>query len=151
MKGHGFTSRARQGGWIGIAVAAVGAYASSRSQQNAQKDQNKVKYEDARDLSNLSFQQQQWLDEQSRAWAQQDKQFDLNYKENAIGGFRDAAPANVLTADGSWGTPPAPTQIDTSGLAPRQDNGQALIYDPRTGQPMNSNAQPMGQFAGRTG
>jgi hypothetical protein len=135
-------------GWIGIVVAAIGAYASSRSQQNAQKQQNAVKYEDARDLSNLQFEQQRWLDEQSRAWAQQDKQFDLNYKENAIGGFRDAAPANVLTADGSYGTPPAPTHLDTSGLAPTQANGQAAIYDPRTGQPMLGNVPPMNQFAG---
>lgn len=147
-RNSGFRGPRSAGGWIGIAVAAVGAYASSRSQQNAQKQQNAVKYEDARDLANLGFQQQRWLDEQSRAWAQQDKQFDLNYKENAIGGFRDAAPANTLTSDGSYGTPPAPTQFDTSGLAPTQANGQPAIYDPRTGQPVNGAAPPMNQFAG---
>lgn len=136
------------GGWIGIAVAAVGAYASARSKENADENANKVKYSDARDLSNLSFQQQEWLDQESRKWALEDKQFDLNYKENAIGGFRDAAPPNAMSADGSYGPPPAPTQIDTSGLAPTQANGQAAIIDPRTGQPVNAGAQPLDQFRG---
>jgi hypothetical protein len=135
-----------QGGWIGIAVAAVGAYASSRSQSSANKEANKMKYEDSRDLANLEFQQQKWLNEQARVWQQKDKQFDLNYKENAIGGFRGAAPSNVLTADGNYGTPPAPTQLDTSGLAATQQNGQPAIIDPRTGQPMNANATPLAQF-----
>ena len=150
-----FKGPRHQGGWIGIAVAAVGAFASAKSKENAEKNANKVKYSDARDLANLDFQQKAWLDEQSRKWALEDKQFDLNYKENAIGGFRNAAPPNAASADGSWGAPPAATSIDTSGLAQRQDNGRALIYDPRTGAPMNSNAQvpqqPMGQFAGRAG
>lgn len=132
--------------WIGIAVAAVGAYASSRSQANAAKEQGKMKYEDARDLSNIDFQQRSWIEQQARKWQLEDQQRQLNYKENTIGGFRDAAPANVLTADGSWGTPPAPTQLDTSGLAPTQENGQAAIVDPRTGQPMNADAAPLAQF-----
>jgi hypothetical protein len=135
-----------QGGWIGLAVAVVGAYAKSKAQSNADKKADKMKYEDSRDLSDIEFQQQRWLNEQARTWQQQDKQFDLNYKENAIGGFRDAAPANVLTADGSYGTPPAPTQLDTSGLAPTQANGQAAIIDPRTGQPINAAAEPLAQF-----
>jgi hypothetical protein len=135
-----------QGGWIGIAVAAVGAYASSREQSASKKDANKMNYADSRDLANLSFQQNEWLNEQARKWQLQDKQFDMNYKENAIGGFRDTAPANVLTQDGSFGAAPAPTQLDTSGLAPRQANGQAAIIDPRTGQPVNANAQPLSQF-----
>lgn len=141
-----FKGPKHQGGWIGIAVAAVGAYASSRSQSAANKESNKMKYEDSRDLSNLEFQQQKWLNEQARVWQQQDKQFDLNYKENAIGGFRDAAPGNVLTGDGSYGTPPAPTQLNTTGLAPTQANGQPAIVDPRTGQPVNGAAAPMSQF-----
>lgn len=141
-----FKGPKHQGGWIGIAVAAVGAFASSKAQSASNKEANKMKYEDARDLSNLEFEQNKWLNEQARVWQQEDKQFGLNYKENAIGGFRDAAPPNVLTDDGSYGTPPAPTQLDTSGLAPTQANGQPAIIDPRTGKPMNADAQPMQQF-----
>jgi len=146
-----FNGPRRQGGWIGLAVAVVGAYASSRSQSAQNKDKDKMSYESQRDLSNLDFQQRQWLQEQARAWQLQDKQFDLNYKENAIAGFRDAAPPNSVGDNGAWGAPPAPTSIDTSNLARTQANGQAAIVDPRTGQPVNANAVPLSQFGGGYG
>lgn len=146
-----FNGPRRQGGWIGLAVAVVGAYAKSRSDSAKAEDEEKLTYENKRDLSNLSFQQSRWIQEQARAWQLQDKQFDLNYKENAIGSFRDAAPPNAVGDNGAWGTPPAPTSIDTSNLARTQANGQAAIVDPRTGQPMNANAVPLSQFGGGYG
>lgn len=139
MKGKGFQGPRRQGGWIGLAAMVVGGIASSYSQQSAQNRQQKQNYTDQRDLANLQFQQQNWLNQQARAWTLQDYQRAQNYKEDAIGGFRDAAPANAASPDGQWGAPPARTQVDTSGLAPTQ-GGQPLIRDPRTGQ-------PMGQFS----
>lgn len=145
MKGKGFKSNRHQGGWIAIAAAVVGGIASSASQQSSQNKQNKVSYENQRDLSDLQFQQQNWLNQQQRAWNLQDYARTQNYKENAIGSFAGAAPPNALN-NGQWGPRPTPTTVDTSGLAPTQANGQAALIDPRTGQPINGNAAPLSQF-----
>lgn len=135
--------------WIGIAAMVVGGIASSAASQKAADKSDKKKYADSRDLSELEFQQKTWADQQARAWQLQDYQRTQNYKESAIGSFRDAAPANAASADGSWGAPPPMTDVssETSKLAPTQANGQPLIYDPRTGQPIGSNFAPMTQFA----
>jgi hypothetical protein len=133
--------------WIAIVATVVGGIAASASQQSATNKQNVVKYEDQRDLSNLALEQQNWLSQQQRKWNLEDYQRGQNYKENAIGGFRDAAlPNAVKGSNGQWGTPPAPTTVDTSGLAPTQDNGQPAIFDPRTGAPINNKAPPLAQF-----
>lgn len=141
-----FKGPKHQGGWIGIAAAVVGGIASSAASQKAAKNQNKMNYADSRDLSELQFQQQQWLAEQSRKWNLEDYQRQQNYKEDAIAGFRNAAPPNTASKTGQWGPPPARTAVDTSGLAPRQSNGQPVIIDPRTGQMMNAGAAPLSQF-----
>jgi hypothetical protein len=149
MKGRGFTSPRSCGGWIGIAAMVVGGIASSYSQQSSQNKQNKVSYETQRDLSNLQFEQQTWANEQARVWNLEDYQRMQNYKEDAIAGFRDAAPANEASPTGEWGPPPARTDVSaqTANLAPRQANGQPLIYDPRTNQPVGANYAPLQQFA----
>lgn len=138
------------GGWVGIIMSVVGSFAKSEAEKKKDKDGEKLLYKDKSDLGNLQFQQQSWLDQQSEKWKRQDTQTGLNYKENAIAGFADAAPANAESSDGSWGPRPTPTKIDTTGLAQTQGNGAALIYDPRTGKPVNNNAQvpsaPLSQF-----
>lgn len=141
-----------QGGWIGIAAAVVGGIATSASNQSAAKDKNKMDYNTQRDLSELQFQQQNWLQQQSHKWAEEDAQRATNYKEDAIRGFGSSAPENALDG-GEWGAPPQRTVIDTSGLAQTQANGQPLIYDPRTKQPILGDVaaqqqRPLNQFAG---
>jgi hypothetical protein len=157
MKGRGFTSRKHAGGWIGIAAMVVGGIASSAASQSSQSRQDKMKYSDSKDLSNLGFEQQSWLAQQQHKWELEDFQMQHNYNKGLIHTFDSSAPANVLTADGSW--PAAAPNVDvsqqTQGLAQTDANGQPLIYDPRTGAPVFANSQvpvapaktaPMGQF-----
>lgn len=153
-----FNGPKRQRGWIGIAAMVVGGIASSTSSQSAANKQNKVKYSDSRDLSNLQFEQQSWLSQQQEKWSREDTAKTEDFKQNTIRSFADAAPANTASADGSWGAPPPLWQADTQGLAQTDANGNPLIYDPRTGAPSFANAQvpqapvapaktvPMGQF-----
>jgi hypothetical protein len=144
VKGKGFTSPKRCQGWIGIAAMVVGGIASSAAKQSDENKQNKVKYADSADLSNLNFEQQSWLSQQQHKWNLEDYQRQQNYSEDAIRGFAQYAPANAASADGSWGAPPPRTDVsaETAGLAPTQANGQPLIIDPRTGQPMLANYTP---------
>lgn len=132
--------RKYQGGWV-IAATVVAGIASSYSQQKAAAKKDKVSYQDQSDLSNLDFQQKNWLAQQDHAWNLEDQQFALNYKEDAIAGYRPYAGKNVASANGEWQAPPERTVRSTEGLAPLGPNGQPLIYDPRTGQPILSNAQ----------
>ena len=155
-----FNGPRRQGGWIGIAAAVVGGIASSYGQQSAANKQQKVKYTDQRDLSNLQFEQQNWLAQQQHAWNLEDYQRTQNYKEDAIRGFSQYAPDNAVDPNGAWQAPPARTDVsaDTANLAQTDANGNPLIYDPRTGAPVFANAQvpqqpvapaknvPLGQF-----
>lgn len=147
------------GGWIGIAAAVVGGLASSASSQSATNKQNKVKYSDQRDLSNLQFEQQNWLSQQQEAWNREDTAQNKQFTQHAIRSFAQYAPPNAVSADGSWGQPPAEWQANTQGLAQTDANGNPLIYDPRTGAPSFANAQvpqqpgvapaknvPLGQF-----
>lgn len=151
-------TRNRQGGWIGIAAAVVGGIASSASSQSAQNKQNKMKYTDERDLSNLQFEQNNWLAQQQEKWSREDTAQEKQFQQGAIRSFAKDAPANAVSADGSWGPPPAQWQANTTGLAQTDANGNPLIYDPRTGAPSFANAQvpqqpvapaktaPLGQF-----
>lgn len=150
-----FNGPKRQGGWIGIAAAVVGGIASSYGQQSAANKQNKVKYSDQRDLSNLQFEQQNWLAQQQEKWNREDTAQQKQFQQNTIRSFADEAPPNAVSVDGSWGAPPPLWQANTQGLAQTDANGNPLIYDPRTGAPSFANAQvpqapaknvPLGQF-----
>lgn len=142
MKGRGFSSKKRMGGWIGV-LSIVGGIAGSIGQQDQQNKQNKNQYQTQSDLSNLSFQQQDWLAQQNRKWQLQDYQTAQNYKQNAIAGFEKYAPANTADPNGAWQPPPKPVDMsgEMTGLAPTGPNGLPLIYDPKTGLPMDANAQ----------
>jgi hypothetical protein len=137
VKGRGFTSPRRQGGWIMLAGAVVGV-AGSIAQQSGENKQNKVKYQDQRDLDSLQLEQSNWAKQQQRVWDLQDLQRAQNYKEDAIAGFRQYAPKNVSSNDGSWQAPPARTDTtgQQAGLAPVDANGQPYLLDPRTGKPV---------------
>jgi len=137
VKGRGFVSRRRQGGWVAIAGAVIGI-AGSIADQSKENKQNKVKYADQRDLDTLQFEQNDYLKQQQRKWDLQDLERAQNYKEDAIAGFRQYAPKNVSSNDGSWQAPPARTDTtaDQAGLARTDTNGQPYMLDPRTGQPI---------------
>jgi len=152
-----FNGPKHQRGWIAIAAAVVGGIASSASSQSASNKANKVKYSDQRDLSDLSFEQQNWLAQQSHKWDLEAYQMQQNYKENAVRSFADYAGKNQASPTGEWQAPPKPTDVSsqTNGLAQVDANGNPLLYDPRTGAPVFANAQvppapakdvPMGQF-----
>jgi hypothetical protein len=138
-----FKGPKRQGGWIVLGSVVVGALGSV-SQQASQNKQNKVKYQDESDLSNLNFQQQDWLAQQQHKWDLQAYQQNENYKQGAIAGFEKYAPANVADASGKWQAPPKPVDMSgqEAGLAPVGSNGLPVIIDPRTGQPMDQNYNP---------
>ena len=87
-----------QGGWVGAAIAAGAAIVGSIQKDKADKralDQSK-------EMSAEGFRRQNYLDQQSRKWQLEDRQ----YKENAIGGFRNY---------GIEG--PTPGATSTAGLA----------------------------------
>lgn len=118
-----------------FAVGVVGSIADQKKEDKAAKQS----YGDKSDLSTLDFEQKNWLEQQSHKWNLEDYARTQNYKEDAIAGFRDYAPANAASATGEWQAPPARTTVDTTGLAATQANGQPLIYDPRTGEPILGN------------
>ena len=132
-----FKGPKHQGGWVVLAGAVIGV-AGSISKQKGEDKANKLKYADQRDLDTLNFEQADWLKQQERVWELQDYQTAQNYKENAIGGFRQYAPANAADPNGEWQEPPPLTDVSaqTEGLAQRDENGQPYIIDPRTGQPV---------------
>lgn len=131
-----------QGGWVVIGMAVAGIAGSIADQKAADK-QNKQGYGDKRDISNLEFEQNKWLAEQTHKFELEDYQRQQNYKEDAIRGFAGAAPPNQADPNGQWGPAPAPTDVsaDTANLAQVDANGNPLIYDPRTGLPVFANAQ----------
>ena len=103
-------------GWGALATAAVAAY-SSYSDQKDKEDSRK----DQKDLSQLGFQRQNWLDQQQRKWNLEDRK----YKEDAIAGFRQFAPASASTFNGSQFQTPPPTS--TEGLAAFDPNVPGAI------------------------
>lgn len=143
-----FKGPRHQRGWIGIAAAVVGGIASSYSSQSAADKKNKTDYQSQKDLSNLSFQQQNWLAQQSHVWDEEAYQQKQNYTEDAVRSFAPYAGPNQASPTGAWQAAPARTDVSsqTAGLAPTQANGQPAIIDPRTGQPVNANAPPLSQF-----
>lgn len=143
-----FKGPRHQGGWIGIAAAVVGGIASSYSSQSAADKKNKTDYQSQKDLSNLSFQQQDWLAQQSHKWDLEAYQMKNNYTEDAVRSFAPYSGPNQADPNGAWQAAPARTDVSgqTAGLAPMQANGQPVIIDPRTGQPVNANAPPLSQF-----
>lgn len=133
-----FNGPRHQGGWIALAAVVVGGVLSSASEQDAADDKAKKDYKTERDLSNLSFEQKKWLSEQDHKWTLEDYQRAQNYKEEAIGGFRQYAGPNAASPTGEWQAPPARTDVsaDTEGLAQVDENGQPYLIDPRTGKPV---------------
>jgi hypothetical protein len=110
MKGRGFTSRKRAGGFIGLAIAAAGAaynaYESNKQQDRASEDKSAS--------IGQGFQDNAWLAQQQRQFQLQDRQ----YKENAL---RQYAPFYK-------GPPVAdPKLTDTRGLAHWQPNAKQPI------------------------
>lgn len=141
------------GGWIGIAAAVVGGIASSAAKQSSDNRKNKQDYQNSSDLSTLNFEQNKWLQEESHKWNLEDYQRQQNYKEDAIGGFREFAPPNAASPTGAWQAPPARTDTtaDQQYLAPVDVNGNPYIIDPRTGKPqLGGDAAPgtLRQFQG---
>lgn len=109
-----FNGPKNQGGWVALAAMAVSAAYSSYDQNKQRR-----RAEDAqKDLSREGFARQAWLDQQNRKWQLEDRR----YKEDAIGGFRNAGP--YTAADFPGYTAPAPTT--TTGLAD---------WDPEKGVP----------------
>jgi len=100
-----FNGPRSQGGWVAaLATAAAAAYNSYSARKQKDKDKK-----DASDLSKEGFRRQAWLDQQSRKWQLEDRK----YKEDAIGGFRNAGP---YTADSFPGFQ-TPTPTSTAGLS----------------------------------
>lgn len=84
--------------WVGAAFSAGAAYIKSSQDSKDKKDAAKQSAE----LSDAGFRRQSYLDQQQRKWQLEDRQ----YKENAIGGFRNY---------GMEG--PTPAGTSTTGLA----------------------------------
>lgn len=112
-----FKGPRHQGGWIGVAIAAAGAAYQGYKGNKAKEEDRK----NADELSELGFQRQAWLDQQSRKWALEDRR----YKEDAIAGFRGFAPESANTFNGTPFQTPAPTT--TTGLADWNPNEEGAI------------------------
>jgi len=91
--------------WGVVATAAVAAYSSYEEQKAAEEKQK-----DDKEMSELGFQRQAWLDQQQRKWNLEDRK----YVEDAVGGFRPFAPAMATNFNGTPVQSPAGTS--TSGL-----------------------------------
>lgn len=91
--------------WAVAATAVIGAY-SSYEEQKAQEDAQK----DSKEMSELGFQRQAWLDQQQRKWNLEDRK----YVEDSIGGFRGFAPQSANVFQGQAFQQPKPTT--TEGL-----------------------------------
>jgi len=88
--------------WGVVATAAVAAYEEQKAAEEKQKDD--------KEMSELGFQRQAWLDQQQRKWNLEDRK----YVEDAVGGFRPFAPAMATNFNGTPVQSPAGTS--TSGL-----------------------------------
>ena len=102
--------------WAVAATAVVGAYSSYQDQ----KDKEDARKND-KELTELGFQRQAWLDEKKRKYDLEDRK----YKEDAIGGFRAFAPESAKTFNGQPVVAPTPTS--TSGLAEFDPNKPGAI------------------------
>lgn len=100
-----FNGPRKQGGWVALAAMAVSAAYSSYDQN---KQRNRAA-QDQKDLSREGFARQAWLDQQQRRYALEDRK----YREDAMGGFRNAGPFTEKDFPGYT----APTPTTTTGLA----------------------------------
>jgi len=91
--------------WAVAATVVVGAYSSYQDQKAKDKASK-----DDKEMTELGFQRQAWLDQQQRKWNLEDRK----YKEDAIAGFRGFAPDSARTFNGVAVQAPAPT--NTGGL-----------------------------------
>lgn len=100
-----FKGPRKQGGWVALAATAAAAiykgYSDKKAAKSAQ-DANK-------DLSKEGFARQTWLDQQARKYQLEDRK----YKEDAMGGFKNAGPYTAANFPDFQA--PAPTT--TTGLA----------------------------------
>lgn len=120
MKGRGFQSKKRQGGWVILGSIAVGLAQGAMS-SNAQDQANQSKYQASIDTTNLDTQRQIWLAEQQRAWTLQDR----NAKAADIQEFDKYAP--------QFANAPTMKPFDTSGLAnfdPTQTGALSQLAQP---------------------
>lgn len=102
--------------WGVVATAAVAAYGSYEEQkaQDEARESNK-------ELSEMGFQRQAWLDQQQRKWNLEDRQ----YVEDATAGFRPFAPESANTFGGQPFQ--TPQRTSTAGLAEFDPNQQGAL------------------------
>ena len=116
--------------WGAVIGGVVSAWGASES-ANAEQDNSREGIAARANESRLGFNRQAWAAQLARRWQLEDQQREINYKEDAIGSFRQFAPAGMEAAA------PARTQISTTGLAD---------WNPETGSPF---AQLQPQPTGR--
>lgn len=102
--------------WGVVATAAVAAY-GSYEEQKAQDDARK----ENKELTELGFNRQNWLDQQQRKWNLEDRQ----YVEDSVAGFRQYAPESAT----NFGGKPfqTPERTSTAGLAAFDPNKPGAI------------------------
>lgn len=102
--------------WGVVATAAVAAY-GSYEEQKAQDDARK----DNKELTELGFNRERWLNEQQRKWNLEDRK----YVEDAVAGFRQYAPESAT----NFGGKPfqTPERTSTAGLAAFDPNKPGAI------------------------
>jgi hypothetical protein len=101
-------------GVVGMAAAAAyGSYEDQKAQEDARKDN--------KEMTELGFQRQAWLDQQQRKWNLEDRK----YVEDATAGFRGFAPEMARNMNGVQVQTPTPTS--TEGLAQFDPNKPGAI------------------------
>lgn len=118
--------------WGVVATAAVTAYSSYQDQ----KDKDKARKED-KEMTELGFQRQNWLDQQQRKWNLEDRQ----YKEDAIGGFRQYAPEMATNFQGKPFQ--TPERTSTEGLAAFDPNKPGAIQYGLTDEDYYAKPKPL--------
>lgn len=95
--------------WVGALVAAAGAAYGDYSKKKAAKEAAKTEAKNSSLATKEGFQRQAWLDQQDRKYALEDRK----YKEDAMGGFRNAGPYTEKMFPGFT----QPQATSTTGLA----------------------------------